>query len=66
MWGIELDQRQQQPGETVDEYALSIQELYQRVNDAVFAYPDNLQARKFVSELLPELYVAVTPFEDQR
>ncbi len=65
MWGIELDQRQQQPGETVDEYALSIQELYQRVNDAVFAYPDNLQARKFVSGLLPELYVAVKPFGDQ-
>ncbi|GET63051.1 ribonuclease H-like domain-containing protein [Rhizophagus irregularis DAOM 181602=DAOM 197198] len=49
----------------VDEYASSIQELYQRVNDAAFAYPDNLQARKFVSGLQPELYMAVKPFGDQ-
>jgi hypothetical protein len=44
MWATELDQWQQQPGENVDEYALSIQELYQHVNDTAFAYPDNLQA----------------------
>ncbi|PKK59702.1 hypothetical protein RhiirC2_794449 [Rhizophagus irregularis] len=30
-----------------------------------FAYPDNIQARKFISRLLPELYVAVKPFSDQ-
>ncbi|PKC00129.1 hypothetical protein RhiirA5_403357 [Rhizophagus irregularis] len=36
-----------------------------RVNDAAFAYPDNLQARKFVSGLQPELYMAVKPFGDQ-
>lgn len=65
MWATELDQRQQQPNESVDEYASSIQELYQRVNDAAFAYPDNLQARKFVSGLQPELYMAVKPFGDQ-
>ncbi|CAG8732477.1 20124_t:CDS:2, partial [Rhizophagus irregularis] len=65
MWATELDQRQQQPNESVDEYASSIQELYQRVNDAAFAYPDNLQARKFVSGLIPELYIAVKPFGDQ-
>ena len=65
MWDTELEQRQQQPGESVDEYASSIQELYQRVNDAVFAYPDNLQARKFISGLRPELFMAVKPFGDQ-
>src|SRR5204863_571023 len=45
--------------------ASSIQELYQRINDNAFAYPDNLQARKFVSGLLPTLYALVKPFGDQ-
>ncbi|RGB39114.1 hypothetical protein C1646_664874 [Rhizophagus diaphanus] len=40
-------------------------ELYQQINDEAFAYPDNIQARKFISRLLPELYVAVKPFGDQ-
>jgi polyhydroxyalkanoate synthesis regulator phasin len=65
MWSTELDQRQQQPNETVDQYASAIQELYQRINTPVFAYPDNVQARKFVSGLIPELYMAVKPFGDQ-
>ncbi|CAB5391489.1 unnamed protein product [Rhizophagus irregularis] len=65
LWSTELDQRQQQPGESVDQYASSVQELYQRINDGAFAYPDNIQARKFISGLLPELYVAVKPFADQ-
>ncbi|GET53772.1 hypothetical protein GLOIN_2v1869520 [Rhizophagus irregularis DAOM 181602=DAOM 197198] len=65
MWSTELDQRQQQPSETVDQYASAIRELYQRINTPVFAYPDNVQARKFVSGLLPELYMAVKPFGDQ-
>ena len=30
-----------------------------------FAYPDNIQVRKFISRLLPELYIAVKPFADQ-
>src|SRR5438045_3652393 len=50
---------------TVDQYASSIQELYQRINDNAFAYPNNLQARKFVSGLLPTLYALVKPFGDQ-
>ncbi|PKB93302.1 hypothetical protein RhiirA5_441708 [Rhizophagus irregularis] len=65
MWATELDQRQQQPNESVDEYTSSIQELYQRVNDAAFAYPDNLQARKFVSGLIPELYMALLNYAGQ-
>jgi len=65
LWSTELDQRQQQPGESVDQYASIIQELYQRINDGAFAYPDNIQARKFISGLIPELYVAVKPFGDQ-
>ncbi|PKY60255.1 hypothetical protein RhiirA4_483758, partial [Rhizophagus irregularis] len=40
-------------------------ELYQRINDGAFAYPDNIQARKFISGLLPELYVSIKPFGDQ-
>ncbi|RGB23695.1 hypothetical protein C1646_774144, partial [Rhizophagus diaphanus] len=55
----------QQPNETVDQYAAAIRELYQRINTPVFAYPDNVQAWKFVSGLLPELYMAVKPFGDQ-
>ncbi len=65
MWETELDQRQQQSSESVDEYASAIQDLYQRVNTAAFQYPDNVQARKFVSGLQPELYMAVKPFADQ-
>ncbi len=65
LWSTELDQRQQRSEETVDQYASSIQELYQRINDNAFAYPDNLQARKFVSGLLPTLYALVKPFGDQ-
>ncbi|CAB4392219.1 unnamed protein product [Rhizophagus irregularis] len=65
LWSTKLDQRQQQPGESVDQYASSVQELYQRINDGAFAYPDNIQARKFITGLLPELYVAVKPFADQ-
>ena len=65
MWSTELDQRQQQVGESIDQYAAAIQELYQRVNTPAFAFPDNVQARKFVSGLLPELYMAVKPFRDQ-
>jgi hypothetical protein len=65
MWETELDQRQQQPSETVDQYASAIQDLYQRINTAAFQYPDNVQARKFVSGLQPELYMAVKPFADQ-
>ena len=49
----------------MDQYASSVQELYQRINDGAFAYLDNIQARKFISGLLPELYVAVKPFADQ-
>ncbi|PKK58650.1 hypothetical protein RhiirC2_795983 [Rhizophagus irregularis] len=55
----------QRPDESVDQYASSVQELYQQINDRVFAYSDNIQARKFISRLLPELYVAVKPFGDQ-
>jgi hypothetical protein len=44
LWSTELDQWQQQPGESVDQYASAIQELYQRINDGAFAYPDNIQA----------------------
>src|SRR4051794_14794799 len=65
LWSTELDQRQQRSSEPVDQYASSVQELYQRINDAAFAYPDNIQARKFVSGLLPELYTLVKPFGDQ-
>jgi hypothetical protein len=65
MWSTELDQRQQQSNETVDQYASAIRELYQRINTPAFAYPDNVQARKFVSGLIPELYMAVKPFGDQ-
>ncbi|CAB4389358.1 unnamed protein product [Rhizophagus irregularis] len=65
LWSTELDQCQQQPGESVDQYASSVQELYQRINDGAFAYPDNIQAWKFIAGLLPELYVAVKPFADQ-
>ena len=50
---------------TVDQYASSIQELYQRINDNAFTYPDNLQARKFVFGLLLTLYTLVKPFGDQ-
>src|SRR5215469_12547953 len=57
LWSTELDQRQQQPEESVDQYASSIQELYQRINDGAFAYPDNIQARKFVAGLKLELYL---------
>ncbi|PKY59154.1 hypothetical protein RhiirA4_481663, partial [Rhizophagus irregularis] len=65
LWSTELDQRQQRPNESVDQYTSSVQELYQRINDRAFAYPDNIQARKFISGLLLELYVAVKPFGDQ-
>ena len=65
LWSTELDQRQQRPAETVDQYASAIQELYQRINDGAFAYPDNIQARKFISGLTPELYILVKPFGDQ-
>ena len=49
----------------MDQYASSVQELYQRINNNQFAYPDNIQARKFVSGLLPSLYTLVKPFGDQ-
>src|SRR5579862_481297 len=65
LWATKLDQCQQQLGESVDQYTSAVQELYQRINDRAFAYPDNIQARKFVSGLLPELYIQVKPFRDQ-
>src|SRR5579859_4142259 len=65
LWATELDQRQQQLGESVDQYTSAVQELYQRINDGAFTYPDNIQARKFVSGLLLELYIQVKPFGDQ-
>ena len=65
LWATELDQRQQQLGESVDQYASAVQELYQRINDGAFAYLDNIQARKFVSGLLLKLYIQVKPFGDQ-
>lgn len=39
--------------------------MYQKINDGAFAYPDNIQTRKFISGLLPELFVTVKPFGDQ-
>ena len=44
MWSTKLDQRQQRPNETVDQYASAIRELYQCINTPAFAYPDNVQA----------------------
>lgn len=65
IWTTELDQRRQQPGEPVDDYASSLQELYRRVEDGNFQYPEVLKARKFVNGLLPDLYVTVKPHNDQ-
>src|SRR3989337_1358908 len=62
-WSTELDQRQQKPNENVDDYAADVIRLYQRVNTAAFAYPDAVQARKFIQGLRPELYMAVKPFQ---
>jgi hypothetical protein len=45
MWSTELDQRQKQPNETVDQYAASIRELYQRINTPSLPIQiDNVQA----------------------
>jgi len=64
MWLLEIENRTQAPGESVDDYASSIQQLYHRVAINPGDYPDAVRARKFVSGLLPELYMAVTPFQE--
>lgn len=43
----------------------AIWELYKWINIPAFAYPDNVQAQKFVGGLLPKLYMLVKPFGDQ-
>ena len=65
IWTTELEQRRQQPGETVTDYASALQELYRRVETPAFQYPQALKARKFVNGLLPDLYVTVKPHNDQ-
>jgi hypothetical protein len=65
IWITQLDQRRQQPGEPVDDYAASLQELYRRVEDSAFAYPEALKACKFVNGLIPDSYVTVKPHNDQ-
>ena len=65
IWTTELEQRRQQPGEDVNTYAASLQELYRRVETNAFAYPEVFKARKFVNGLLPDLYVTVKPHNDQ-
>jgi hypothetical protein len=65
IWTTELEQRRQQPGETVTDYASALQELYRRVETVAFQYPQALKARKFVNGLLPDLYVTVKPHNDQ-
>jgi Retrotransposon gag protein/Zinc knuckle len=65
IWSTELERRRQQPGESVSTYAAALQELYRRVEDGAFQYPEALKARKFVNGLLPDLYVTVKPHNDQ-
>jgi len=65
IWSTELDRQTQQPGEDVSTYAAALQELYRRVEDQAFQYPEALKARKFVNGLLPDLYVTVKPHNDQ-
>lgn len=65
IWTIELDQRRQQPGESVTDYASALQELYRRVETRTFQYPEAHKARRFVNRLLPDLYVTVKPHNDQ-
>ena len=63
-WSTELDQRQQKPNESVDDYAADVIRLYQRVNMAAFAYSDAVQAQKFIQGLRLELYMAIKPFQE--
>ncbi|CAB5364533.1 unnamed protein product [Rhizophagus irregularis] len=65
IWTTELEQRRQQPGEDVNTYAATLQELYRRVETNAFTYPETIKAWKFVNGLLPDLYVTVKPHNDQ-
>jgi hypothetical protein len=65
IWTTDLEQRRQHPGEDVNAYAATLQELYRRVETNAFAYPEGIKARKFVNGLLPDLYVTVKPHNDQ-
>ena len=38
-----MEQRRQQPGEDVNTYAAALQELYRRVEDNVFNYPEAIK-----------------------
>lgn len=65
IWTTELENRRQQPGESVDDYASALRELYRRVETNAFNYPDAIKARRFVNGLLPDLYVTVKPHNDR-
>ena len=65
IWTTELEQKRQQPGEDVNTYAATLQELYRRVETNAFAYPEAIKARKFVNGLLPDLYVTVKSHNNQ-
>lgn len=65
IWTTELEKRRQQPGESVDDYACALSELYRRVETQAFQYPNAMKARRLVSGLLPELHLLVKPFNDQ-
>lgn len=65
IWTTELERKRQQPGESVDDYAAALQELYRRVEHGAFNFPEAMKARKFVNGLLPDLYVNVKPHNDQ-
>jgi hypothetical protein len=64
IWTTELENRHQQPRESVDEYASALRELYRRVETPAFNFPDAVKARRFVNGLLPDLYVTVKPHND--
>ena len=65
IWTTELEKRRQQSGESVDDYASALFELYRRVEIPAFQYPDAYKARRLVSGLLPELHLLIKPFNDQ-
>ena len=64
IWTTELENRRQQPRESVDEYVSSLRELYRRVETTAVNFPDAVKAQRFVTGLLPDLYVTVKPHND--
>ncbi|CAG8761650.1 8076_t:CDS:1, partial [Racocetra fulgida] len=59
---MELLARQQQIGETLEQYAINMMALFKRVAIAGNLYPEITKIRMFVKGLHPELASAIRPF----